>query len=140
MLQHEYELITMSLGENIKRLRRDKKWTQQELAEKADVQMGHVSKLERNESDPKLETIYKLMAAFECSPNALLNDVKKTQLDGRVEMALERVQGLPEEDKKSLLNVIDKYCIAISLQSMLDNSAKAPFGLNRSQGSTEELG
>ena len=131
----------MSLGENVKRLRRDKGWTQNDLASKSGVRMGHISKLERNESDPKLETIYKLMGALECSANSLLNDVKNTQLDGLTEMAMERVQKLPEEKKKNLLDVIDQYCIAISLQDLMDNTSKNMFGLgiNQSTGKTEEL-
>jgi len=139
MLQAEFEGINMSLGENIKRLRRDKQWTQGDLANKSGVKVGHISKLERNESDPKLETLYKVMGAFECSPNALLNDVKSTHVDGLIEMALERVQGLPTQEKRNLLDVIDKYCIAVSMQGMMENNSKTLLGFMQSMGKTEEL-
>lgn len=129
----------MALGENIKRLRRDNRWTQGDLAEKSGVKVGHISKLERNESDPKLDTIYKLINALGCSPNALLSDVKKTALDGRVEIALERVQQLPDREKNNILDVVDKYCIAISMQGLMGNTEKSLLGLNRSLGRTEDL-
>lgn len=129
----------MAFGDNILRLRRDKGWTQNDLAEKSGVKMNHISKLERNEADPKLETIYKLMNALDCSANALLNDVKKTPLDGRMEMVLERVQQLPDKEKSRLLDVIDKYCIAVSMQSLMDNNSKSFLGLNVSLGRTEEM-
>jgi len=139
MLQHEFEDINMALGENIRRLRRDKQWTQGELAEKSGVKVGHVSKLERNESDPKLETLQKLMNAFVCSSNALLNDVQTTPIDGLIEMAIERVQQLPDKEKTHLLDVIDKYCIAISMQGLIDGTSKTMMGFGRFAGKTEEL-
>ncbi|MDO3385648.1 helix-turn-helix transcriptional regulator [Gilvimarinus sp. SDUM040013] len=139
MLQHEYEGFNVALGENIKRLRRDAGWTQGDLADKAGIRVGQISKLERNEADPKLDTLYKLMEAFGCSPNALLNDVKKTNLDGLMEMALERAQQLPDVDKQVLLKVIDRYCIAISMQDLIGEASKSFLGLNRLTGKTEEL-
>jgi transcriptional regulator with XRE-family HTH domain len=139
MLQAQYEAINVALGENINRLRRDKGWTQGDLAEKSGIRVGHISKLERNETDPKLDTIYKLMQAFDCSPNALLRDVEKTPLDGLMEMVLERVQQLPDEDKGHLLDVIDKYCIAVSLQKMMEKSGERFMGINFSAGRTQEM-
>lgn len=139
MLQDIFTGENMAIGENIRRLRRDKQWTQGDLAESSGVKVGHISKLERNESDPKLETLYKLMGALECSPNALLNDVEKTQLGGRLEMALERIQQLPDTDQEVLLTVLDKYCIAVSMQGLVDNSSNNFLGLKRLSGKTEEL-
>lgn len=107
----------MSLGENIKRLRRDKGLTQGELAQMADIKLGHISKLERNESDPKLSTIYKLMNAFNCSADTLLMDPDKTPIDGILKAAFERAINLPETNKRVVIDLIDKYCIAVGLQN-----------------------
>ncbi|EOA2565072.1 helix-turn-helix domain-containing protein, partial [Vibrio vulnificus] len=65
----------MSIGENLKRLRRDKGWTQGELADNCGIRLGQISKIERNETDPKLSTIYAITKALDCTPNALLMDV-----------------------------------------------------------------
>lgn len=139
MLQAQYEELNVALGENINRLRRDKGWTQGDLADKSGIRVGHISKLERNETDPKLDTIYKLMQALDCSPNALLRDIDKTPLDGLMEMVLERVQQLPDDDKRHLLDVIDKYCIAVSLQKMMEKSGERFMGINFSAGRTQEM-
>lgn len=127
----------MSIGENLKRLRRDKGWTQGELASNCGIRLGQISKIERNETDPKLSTIYALTQALECTPNSLLMDVSKTSLDALMEMALERVQKLPEEDKDHLLAVIDKYCIAQSLQHLIEHNTV--LGVSIFSGKTEEL-
>ncbi len=140
MLQDQFSGSIMALGDNLKRLRRDKQWTQGELAERSGIKVGHISKLERNESDPKLETLSKLMHALDCSPNALLSDVGTTSLDGVLEMALERVQALPEEDKTTLLRVIDRYCMAVGMQGLMDSSSQSSlFGLTIWKGSNEEM-
>ncbi|HGS4460846.1 TPA: helix-turn-helix domain-containing protein [Vibrio metschnikovii] len=127
----------MSIGENLKRIRRDKGWTQSELANNCGIRLGQISKIERNETDPKLSTIYAIMRALECTPNALLMDVSKTSLDAIMEIALERMQKLPDEDKDHLLAVIDKYCIAKSLQHMIEHNTL--FGISIFEGKTEEL-
>lgn len=129
----------MAIGENLKRLRRDKHLTQGELAEQSGIRVGQVSKIERNEVDPKLSTIYSLINALECSPNALINDVSSTNLDGLLSMALERMQKLPDENKNTLLDIIDKYCIAMSMQALLDKENNKILGLIPMKGSNEEM-
>jgi transcriptional regulator with XRE-family HTH domain len=129
----------MALGENIRRMRRDKQWTQGKLAEVSGIKISHISKLERNSSDPKLGTLCRLLSALECSPNALLNDLDKTPLHGRVEIAMEGVQMLSDENKTHILDVVDKYCIAIRMQGLMDNTSKPLLGINQSLGKTEEL-
>lgn len=127
----------MSIGENLKRLRRDKGWTQSELANNCGIRLGQISKIERNETDPKLSTIYAITKALDCTPNALLMDVSKTSIDALMEIALERVQKLPDSDKEHLLAVIDKYCIAKSLQHLIEKNTL--FGVSIFEGKTEEL-
>ncbi|BDP37766.1 MULTISPECIES: helix-turn-helix domain-containing protein [Vibrio] len=127
----------MSIGENLKRLRRDKGWTQGDLANKCGIRFGQISKIERNETDPKLSTIYALTRALNCTPNALLMDMEETSIDAIMSVALERIQGLPDEDKDHLLAVIDKYCIAKSLQHLIEHNTL--LGISIFEGKTEEM-
>ena len=129
----------MAIGENLKRLRRDKQLTQGELAEQSGIRVGQISKIERNEVDPKLSTIYALINALECSPNALLNDVSDTNLDGLLAMVLERMQKLPDHSKNNLIDIIDKYCIATSMQALMDKDSTKIFGLSNFVSSNEEM-
>ena len=62
----------MSIGENVKRLRRDKGWTQGELADKSKLGLNLISKIERHSPDIKSSTIYKLMDALNCNSDMLL--------------------------------------------------------------------
>lgn len=137
MLQDKSLELYMPIGENLKRLRRDKKWTQGELSDKCGIRLGQISKIERNDTDPKLSTIYSIINALECTPNALLNDVSKTNVDSLLAMVLERVQSLDGDDKRTILDVIDNYCTARNMQHLLEK--KTVFGMSIMLGKNEEL-
>ncbi len=106
----------MPLGENIKRLRRDKGWTQGQLAKKSNLGLNLISKLERNATDPKISTIYKLINALECSPDTLLMDTSKVGTNAILKAVLERAILLPEKDKKTIIDVVDNYIMAKGIQ------------------------
>jgi transcriptional regulator with XRE-family HTH domain len=106
----------MSLGKNIRRMRRDKGWSQGQLSERTGIRIGHISKLEQDEGDPKLSTLYKLMQAFSCSPDSLLMDTARVTTDAVLKQTLERATALPEENKRVIIEIVDKYCIACGMQ------------------------
>lgn len=110
----------MSLGENLRRLRLDKGLTQGELSQNSGVGLGQISKLERNKADPTLSTLYKLMAALDCSAGRLLMDTEKSGLKDILKEQFERVSGLPEDDQDTIIRIMDKFCIANGLRTMLD--------------------
>ena len=120
----------MSLGKNIRRMRRDKGWTQAELAERAGIKINHVSKLEQDDTDPKLSTLYKLMQAFSCSPDSLLMDLNRVSADAILRQTLERATALPE-DKVAIIKVVDGYCMAVGLRQQFapGNTNRLPFNL-----------
>ena len=116
----------MSLGENIRRLRQDKGWTQSQLSDRTGIKIGHISNLEQEEGDPKLSTLYKLIHAFGCTPNALLMDpVEIREADAILSMVFDRALALREEDKQPLIEVIDKYCVACETADALRRTPAA---------------
>jgi len=115
----------MSIGENVKRLRRDKSWTQGELADKSKLGLNLISKIERHSSDIKSSTIYKLMNALNCNADMLLLDSDKTNMNTILKSQFERAADLPEENQKVLIDLIDKYCKAISFENLLKEDNKS---------------
>jgi transcriptional regulator with XRE-family HTH domain len=112
-------------------MRRDKGWTQGELAERAGIKINHVSKLEPDDTDPKLSTLYKLMQAFSCSPDSLLMDLNRVSTDAILKQTLERATALPEDEKRAIINVADGYCMAVGLRQQFapGNTNRSPFNL-----------
>ncbi|WP_186342983.1 helix-turn-helix domain-containing protein [Allochromatium palmeri] len=106
----------MSFGKNVRRMRQDKGWSQYQLSNRTGIKVGHISKLEQDEGDPKLSTLYKLMDALGCSPDSLLMDVEKMNQDAILKQTLERAMKLTELNKAAIIEVIDGYCRACGME------------------------
>lgn len=65
-----YEL----LGNRIRELRLEKKWSQQTLSEKCDTSTTNISHIERAATIPSLETLVRIANALQVSINTLLCD------------------------------------------------------------------
>lgn len=63
------------IGEKIKQLRKDKKMSISELAEKANVAKSYLSSIERNlQTNPSIQFIEKISSVLGVSVNELIND------------------------------------------------------------------
>ncbi len=62
------------LGKRIRQLRKDRGWSQEALAEAADLHENYISRLETGEQEPGFFVILKLCRAFETTPGELLAD------------------------------------------------------------------
>ena len=63
----------MKFGENLKIIRKNKKMSQEELAEKVNVSRQSVSKWETGESYPEMNNILELCKIFNCKLNDLVH-------------------------------------------------------------------
>ena len=114
----------MTFGENLRRLRHDKGWTQDQLAQRTGLRGGHIYKMEKDRSDPKLSTINKLMNALECSAETLISDPSKMGLDNLLRITLEKTKNLPEPAKRAIIDVVDHYCMAYGLKEAFEDENK----------------
>lgn len=60
------------LGERIKKLRKFKKLTQEQLAELVDIDVRQIARIEACESLPSIPTLLKFCSVFGISPNDIL--------------------------------------------------------------------
>lgn len=67
------------LGNRIAQLRKNRKITQERLAEKAEISNNYLSNIENNHSIPSLETVMKLCMALDVTPNELLLGISKNE-------------------------------------------------------------
>lgn len=114
----------MTIGFNIKQLRKEKGITQGELADKSNLGLNIISKLERDTTDPKLSTLYKLMNALDCSADELIADERvfsQSNIHSKFNKQVKRASKLPEDEKEVLLKLIDKYCNATFYEIMVLN-------------------
>jgi transcriptional regulator with XRE-family HTH domain len=62
----------VAFGKRVRELRKERGWSQEELAEAAGMNWLQVGHIERGASDPKLSTIVKLAKALRIHPADLL--------------------------------------------------------------------
>lgn len=67
----------MGLAENLQRFRRQKQWTQPDLAEEAEVSKGYIYMLESGEmTNPSLDILHKIAEALDCTVADLIGEPK----------------------------------------------------------------
>ena len=64
--------IRKRLGSNLKRLRLEKGWSQEEFADRAGIHRTYVSDIERAARNPTITIVEKLAKPFKASASALL--------------------------------------------------------------------
>jgi len=129
--------LIMAIGENIKRLRRDKGLTQGQLADKSKLGLNLISRLERNATDPKLSSLDKLMNALECSADALISDEENSGLPTLLKTQVERITVLPAEDQKVIIKMIDNYSKAVAYDNIMKD--RGFFSMQPIMGKTESV-
>jgi len=127
----------MSIGANLKRIRRDIGLTQGELAEKSKLGLNLISRLERDATDPRLSSLYKLMNALDCSADALISDEGNSSLPTLLKTQIERITVLPADDQKVVIKMIDNYSKAVAYDNIVKD--RGFFSMQPIMGKTESV-
>lgn len=98
----------MKFGENLKRLRKAKKLSQEELAEKVNVSRQSVSKWETGDAYPEMNNILELCHIFHCNINELVNDsiIDMDSLDEETKMSIVKFKREKQKKMKGLSSAI----------------------------------
>ena len=78
-MTNKHDDISKKIGTKIKLERVKRNWSQEELAEKADLSKNHVGAIERGTSSPTVETLAKIADAFGIPLNDL-TDASKVEI------------------------------------------------------------
>jgi transcriptional regulator with XRE-family HTH domain len=103
-------------GQRLVALRKDKGWTQTQLAERIGTTREMVDYYERRSPNPSLKVIRKLAEALEVSVPELLGvEMKRAHKRGKpgprsqLQLRLERIERLPRKDQEFILKFLDTY-------------------------------
>lgn len=102
----------MKFGDNLKTLRKLKKMSQEELAEKVGVSRQSVSKWETGEAYPEMNNILELCKIFHCNIGELINDniIDLDSLDEDVKMSVVKLK----KEKQSKVKGLSKFITILS--------------------------
>ena len=112
----------MKFFEKIKQLRKEKNWTQEELAEKIGTDKRQVSFYENGKSSPSIETVIKIAQTFSVSIDFLLIDnAPRKPLNLKNDYLFDKIEDinlLENEDKEALYKIIDSLIIKAKIQKL----------------------
>lgn len=98
----------MKFGDNLKKLRKLKKISQEELAEKVGVSRQSVSKWECGEAYPEMSNILALCSIFKCKMNELVQEDMKDidSLDEEIKMSIVKFKKEKQDQVKLLSKLV----------------------------------
>jgi len=107
-----HHIDASSFPARLRQLRKNRDWSQGQLAQKIQVDTQRISKYERGATSPPLDILVKLAHALEVSLDYLLTGtsfgaekIKNPKLIERVE----EIEELPEDYQETLVSVLDSF-------------------------------
>lgn len=113
----------VTLGDRIIELRKQKGWSQSELAKKIDVSYTQMSRYEIRGVQPPANTLKKLADVFDTTIDFLINGAKdekaKASLkDTELLQQFKAVEQFTDDDKSVIKKLIDAFIVKKQLQQM----------------------
>ena len=108
----------MNFGENLKTFRKNKKISQEELAEKVGVTRQSVSKWEVGDAYPEMSNIVALCSIFKCNINDLIND-NIVDIESFDEETKEEIVKFKKNQQKRMKAVSKAICITTNIVKII---------------------
>ena len=104
----------METGERIRKRRQELHWSQEKLAEMADVSLNTVSRIEGGQSDMSIEVFRRLAQALGTSASELVGDMEVMEGDGHIQRMSARVRRLQQKDREVVFRTVGALVDALS--------------------------
>jgi len=118
------EYGVMSFNEAFLKLRREKGWTQVQVAESLGISVGQIKKYEKGDSTPSLGILGKIAALFGVSADVFVFEAGKgiagEKLDAELLRRFECISKLPEREKDAVMVVLDSIIAKQRLREVIE--------------------
>ena len=104
----------MEMGERIRNRRQTLRWSQEKLAEMADVSLNTVSRIEGGQSDMSIEVFRRLAQSLGMSASELVGDMEVMVKDGDMQRMSVRMRRLQQKDREVVFRTVDALVDALS--------------------------
>lgn len=108
----------MNLAGKITELRKEKGWSQSELAKQIQVSREIVGRYERGDAVPSIDIAKRIADAFEVSLDYLVGATEK-QVNKEMLNRIEAVDKMKPEEKKMVYTFLDAFITKTRLQTLL---------------------
>lgn len=100
-------LLSMSFSLRLSKIRKDKKMTQQVMADTIGIHVSQIKRYESGDTQPSLDVLRKIAIALNISADLLLFDEGERDLPNNLQLKFEAVSQMSEEDQKAIQSLID---------------------------------
>lgn len=114
-------LLTMDFPDRLASLRRERRMTQQQLADETEVHVSQIKRYEAGSSQPTIDVLKKLAVALSVSADLLLFDKDERGPSGDLRLQFEAVERLSEEDQRTIASLIDAYLKKGQIESIMQS-------------------
>ncbi len=94
------------IGHRIKEIRENRGYTQEQLAEKLNLSVQHVSVIERGVKSPRLDTFIRIANILEINADYLLKDVLRVSSQLMSNELYDMLSQVSEKEKRRILEVV----------------------------------
>lgn len=105
------------------RLRKERGWTQQQVADQIGLSVGQVKKYEKGDSAPTLHILGRIAMVYGISTDTLVFEDGKSIAGAKLEPELlersEKVAGLPKEENDAILRPIDSVTAKHTIRGVM---------------------
>lgn len=109
----------METGNIITVLRKERDWSQTELATKSGVSREMIGKYERGEAVPSIEAAKKIADAFEVSLDYLVGEGINSKFDKKTVKRLQDIEKLDAGEKEHVFAMLDAFLAKNKMQAIL---------------------
>lgn len=109
----------MEIGSVIASLRKEKDWSQTELATKSGVSREMIGKYERAEAVPSIEAAKKIADAFGVSLDYLVGEGINSKFDKQTVKRLQDIEKLEAVEKAHVFAMLDAFLAKNKMQAIL---------------------
>jgi len=118
VLAAEQQELSLAFPDQLARLRKERKLTQQALADRIGLHVIQIRRYERGSSQPTLDVIRRLAVALSVSSDTLVFEKDERGPDDDLRLQFEAVQTMSDEDRKVIASLIDAYVKKLRLEEL----------------------
>ena len=115
----------MAFKDTFVRLRKERGWTQAQVAEKIGISVGQVKKYEKGDSAPTLHILARMAMVFGVSADELVfengSGPAAHKLDTELLQRFEKIAQLPDRERDAVLVLIDSVIARQTLREVIQS-------------------
>ena len=124
-MKEEKTVLSVDFPSKLKRLRKNRGWSQGQLAKKIGADLQRISKYERGIIWPTMELTVRMAKVFDVSVDFLIRNDKQTAVskikNQKLLHQLEAVNDLPEDDQETVISFLDAFIKRRKFEELVQN-------------------